>query len=110
MTADTSDGPIEIILPNDYLILNFLKDEISLQNVINKEAKIISIDDMFPKLEFKCDYQDIGQRPLTKKFELNISTAEGFSQLLNADNQFNSREYKYEVVATDVTNKPSGNI
>lgn len=109
LTADTSDGPIEIILPNDYLILNFLKDEISHQNVINKEAKIISIDDMFPKLEFKCNYQDIGQRPLTKKFELHISP-EVHSRLLNADNQFNSCEYKYEVVAKDVTNKPSGNI
>jgi len=110
LTADTSDVPIEIILPNNYLILNFLKDEILLQNEINKEEKIISTNDMFPKLEFKCNYQDIGRRKLPQKFELNISTAEGFSQLLNADNQFNSREYKYKVVATDVTNKPSGNI
>ena len=101
LPIENAPASVQLILPNLFLNLNFIKDELHLKNSTLDRKKEYTISEKFPKLKLECRFLDMGLRSLSKTFEFNF-TYDSFTQLINANNRFNTGKYEYDFIPIEI--------
>lgn len=98
LTLDLIDHWDDLRIPANYVLLNFLKDALSISKKQPTDPSIkTSIDDRFPALIAYCIYKDLGLKEHKKKFSIKFM-ASTFTQPYNSQYQMQIYNYKYDFV------------